>query len=207
MTEKTAAVQANGGTRIQREKRAAILEAGLTVFAEAGFRGATLDRIASEAGLSKPNLLYYFPSKEAIYEALLQELLETWLDPLKALNPSGDPVGELLSYVMRKLEMARDFPRESRLFANEILAGAPAMLPVLEGELRTLVDHTAAVIDGWVAEGRLAKIDARHLLFSIWAQTQHYADFDTQVRAVMGKADFDGAAAHLDLLFRRVLTP
>lgn len=206
MVENSAAVQKAGGTRIQREKRAAILEAGLTVFAEAGFRGATLDRIASEAGLSKPNLLYYYPSKEAIYEALLHGLLETWLDPLRALDHGGDPVEELLAYVARKLEMARDFPRESRLFANEILSGAPQMLPVLQGELRALVDETASVIERWVSEGRLAKVDARHLLFSIWAQTQHYADFDVQVQAVLGGQDFAGAAAHLEQTFRRVLT-
>lgn len=207
MTEKTAAVQGEGGTRIQREKRAAILEAGLTVFSEAGFRGATLDRIAAEAGLSKPNLLYYFPSKEAIYEALLHGLLETWLDPLRALDPKGEPVAEILAYVSRKLEMARDFPRESRLFANEILSGAPQMLPVLQGELRELVDDTAVVLDRWVEEGRLAPVDPRHLLFSIWAQTQHYADFDTQVQAVLGGPDFEGAAAHMERAFRRILKP
>ena len=88
-------------TRIQRVKREAILEAGLTVFSEAGFRGATLDRIATEAGLSKPNLLYYYPSKEAIYEALLRGMLDTWLDPLRALDPGGEPVAEILAFVYR----------------------------------------------------------------------------------------------------------
>ncbi len=194
-------------TRIQREKHAAILEAGLTVFSEAGFRGATLDRIATEAGLSKPNLLYYFPSKEAIYEALLRDLLETWLDPFKAIDPAGEPVDEILAYVRRKLEMARDYPRESRLFANEILQGAPHIMPALEGELRDLVSALSEVIRTWVSEGRLAPVDARHLVFSIWSLTQHYADFDVQVRAVLGEDDFEGAEAHLDMLFRRLLTP
>jgi len=216
MTENSAGAQTGGGTgpredsprtRIQREKRAAILEAGLTVFSEAGFRGATLDRIAAEAGLSKPNLLYYYGSKDAVYEALLRGLLETWLDPLKAIDPEGDPVEELLAYVQRKLEMARDYPRESRLFANEILQGAPSIKPALEGELRDLVNSLADVIDTWVADGRLAPVDARHVIFSIWSSTQHYADFDVQVRAVLGENNFAVAAAHLDQLFRRLLTP
>lgn len=196
-----------GGTRIQREKRAAILEAGLTVFAQAGFRGATLDRIAAEAGLSKPNLLYYFPSKDAVYEALLQGLLETWLDPLKAVDPDGDPVEEIMGYVRRKLEMARDYPRESRLFAGEILRGAPLIRPVLESELREMVEQTATLIRRWQADGRLAEVDPRHLLFSIWAQTQHYADFEVQVTSVLGAPDFDGAMVHLERVFRRLLTP
>lgn len=194
-------------TRIQKAKREAILEAGLTVFAEAGFPGATLDRIASEAGLSKPNLLYYYPSKEAIYDALLQDLLQTWLDPLRDLDPEGEPVDEILAYVTRKLQMSRDYPRESRLFANEIIQGAPQIRPVLEGELRDLVQRTAKVFDGWIAEGRLAPVDPRHLLFSVWSLTQHYADFDVQVQAVLGGPDFDGAEAHLETLFRRWLTP
>lgn len=195
-------------TRIQRAKREAILEAGLTVFSEAGFRGATLDRIAGAAGLSKPNLLYYYPSKEAIYEALLRRQLETWLDPLLAIDPAGDPVEEILGYVRRKLQMSRDFPRESRLFANEIVQGAPRIMPVLEGELRDLVDALSGVIEGWIAEGRLAPVDPRHLLFSVWSLTQHYADFEAQVRAVLNADDpYPGAEAHLDLLFRRLLTP
>ncbi|SNT01433.1 TetR family transcriptional regulator C-terminal domain-containing protein [Antarctobacter heliothermus] len=211
MVEKSASLQEGDAapqTRIQRAKRRQILEAGLTVFSEAGFRGATLDRIAGEAGLSKPNLLYYYPSKEAIYEALLRDLLATWLHPLQAIDPKGEPVEEILAYVERKLQMSRDFPRESRLFANEIVQGAPRIMPALEGELRDLVDTLAKVIKGWIAAGRLAPVDPHHLLFSVWSLTQHYADFDVQVRAVLNEDDpFPGAEIHLDTLFRRLLTP
>ncbi|MEM7319252.1 MAG: TetR family transcriptional regulator, partial [Pseudomonadota bacterium] len=99
-------------TRIQKKNKAAILEAALNVFSVQGFRGATVDRIAVEAGLSKPNLLYYFRSKDAIYTALLEQLLDTWLDPLRAIDPNGEPLDELLSYIRRKLEMSRVYPRE-----------------------------------------------------------------------------------------------
>ena len=195
-------------TRIQRRNSEAILEAALEVFSAQGFRGATLDQIAEVAGLSKPNLLYYFPSKEAIHEALLSRLLATWLDPLKALNPEGDPVAEVLGYVRRKLELSRDFPRESRLFANEILQGAPRMRPIIETELRALVDDKAAVLTRWMDEGRIARLHPVHLIFSIWAMTQHYADFEVQVRAVLGEAEPDPypeAGRHLETLFRRLL--
>ena len=84
--------QGTGRSRIQERNRAAILEAGLAVFSATGFSGATLDRIAREARLSKPNLLYYFPSKEAIHLALLEGLLDAWLAPLRALDPGGEPV-------------------------------------------------------------------------------------------------------------------
>ena len=195
-------------TRIQKRNQAAILSAGLDIFSQFGFRGSTLDQIAEAAGLSKPNLLYYFPSKEAIHTTLLERLLDTWLDPLKALDPTGEPIAEILDYVHRKLELSRNFPRESRLFANEILQGAPHIASHLTGELRTLVDEKAAILRSWQEAGRIAPVDPHHLIFSIWSLTQHYADFDVQVRAVLGDTDpFEGAAAHLDLIFRRMLMP
>ncbi|TDX20979.1 TetR family transcriptional regulator [Rhodovulum visakhapatnamense] len=119
-------------TRIQQRNRETILGAALEVFSQHGFRGATLDQIAQAAGLSKPNLLYYFPSKEAMHEALLAGLMDTWLAPLRALDPGGEPLDEILGYVHRKLLLSRDFPRESRLFANEILQGAERIRPTLE---------------------------------------------------------------------------
>ncbi len=195
-------------TRIQQKNRAAILDAALDVFSAQGFRGATVDQIASAAGLSKPNLLYYFPSKEAIHSAVLGQLLDTWLDPLRALDPAGEPLEEILAYVRRKLEMSRDMPRESRLFANEIVQGAPRIHDVLSTELKTLVDEKAAVIEAWADEGRIARVHPYHLIFSIWSLTQHYADFDVQVRAVLGDEDpFEAAPDFMETLYRRLLTP
>ena len=140
-------------TRIQREKTEAILDAALDVFATHGFRGATLDQIAEAAGLSKPNLLYWFASKEEVHRMLLERLLDTWLEPLRHLDPDGDPVAEIAAYIRRKLEMARDFPRESRLFAGEILQGAPHIADVLAGPLKELVDAKARVIAAWAGVG------------------------------------------------------
>ncbi len=196
-------------TRIQMKNRETILDAALEVFSQHGFRGATLDMIAAEAGLSKPNLLYYFPSKEAIHVTLLSQMMDTWLDPLRALDAGGDPVEELRAYVRRKLEMSRDFPRESRLFANEIVQGAPRMQDALATDLKTLVDEKAAIIRGWAEAGRIAAVDPHHLIFSIWALTQHYADFDVQVRAVLGEGrdPIPEAESFLDTLFARLLAP
>lgn len=195
-------------TRIQKKNRATILEAALEVFSNSGFRGATVDQIARAAGLSKPNLLYYFPSKEAIFTELLSGLLDTWLDPLRAIDPEGDPLEELLAYVQRKLQMSRDFPRESRLFANEIVQGAPRMLDTLSKDLKPLLEEKADLIEGWMNAGKLNPTHPKHLLFSVWSLTQHYADFDVQVRTLMGDEDpFDAAPEHLDRMFRRMLTP
>lgn len=195
-------------TRIQKKNRAAILDAALEIFSTHGFRGATVDQIASESGLSKPNLLYYFPSKEAIFNELMSGLLDTWLDPLRSLDPNGDPLQEILSYVQRKLQMSRDFPRESRLYANEIVQGAPRLLDVISKDLNALVEEKAAVLENWMSSGQINRTHPKHLLFSIWSLTQHYADFDIQVRTLMGSEDpYDAAPEYLETLYRRMLTP
>lgn len=196
-------------TRIQKRNRKAILEAALEVFSTYGFRGSTLDQIAAEAGLSKPNLLYYYPSKEAIHVELLSGLLDVWLAPLRQMTAEGDPRREIMGYMRRKLEMSREMPRESRLFANEVLQGAPRMAETLTGALRALVDEKAAIVQGWADAGRIAALDPYHLIFSIWALTQHYADFEAQVRAVLGpdRDPFAEAEVFLDTLFERLLAP
>lgn len=194
-------------TRIQKKNHSAIKAAGLKVFAQFGFRGSTLDQIAAESGLSKPNILYYFSSKEAIYEALLAQLLTDWLQPVRDIDPAGDPVEEILIYARHKLKMSRLYPRESRLYANEIIQGAPRIKSVLTGELRNVIATLAQLIKNWSEAGLIRVIDPYHLIFSIWAMTQHYADFDVQVQAVLGDGDhFDDAEQYLEDMLRRMLT-
>ena len=196
-------------SRIQQRNRERILAAALEVFSAQGFRGATVDQIAAEAGLSKPNLLYYFDSKEAVHGALLTRLLDDWLAPLRQLDPDGEPQREILSYMRRKLAMSRQFPRESRLFANEILQGAPRLEAFISTELRALVNEKAGVIAAWAEAGRIAPVDPYHLIFSIWALTQHYADFAAQIGMIRGEGHdpFDGSEAFLDHLYSRLLAP
>jgi TetR/AcrR family transcriptional regulator len=209
---KTGEGKARPQTRIQKEKQDLILEAALDVFSLHGFRGATIDQIAESAGMSKPNLLYYFRRKEDIYKQLIAGMLDVWLAPLRHMNSDGDPLPEIRSYIRRKLEMSRDFPRQSRLFANEVLQGAPRIIDMLEGDLKALVDDKAKVIMGWMEQGKLRRADPYHLIFAIWATTQHYADFDVQVCAVLGEARggearFEDAADFLERLFVQGLMP
>jgi TetR/AcrR family transcriptional regulator len=197
-------------SRIQKQNRATILEAALNVFSTHGFRGATLDQIAQDAGLSKPNILYYFDGKEAIHIALLSQLLDAWLDPLRRLNAEGEPREELMRYIRRKLQMSREFPRESRLFANEIVQGAPRIEGFLSGELRALVDEKAAVLQTWMDAGKIEPLDPYHLLFSIWAMTQHYADFEAQILMIRSGQITDsheGSDTFVETIFTKILLP
>lgn len=137
--------------------------------------------------MSKTNLLYYYPSKEDIYATALEQIVEAWLDPFETISADGEPVEELRRYITFKLRMSAERPEASRLFANEVQRGAPLMLHFLQTRLKALVDKKAKIIRTWIDEGKIAPIDPYHLIFMIWASTQHYADFETQVTAILGK--------------------
>ncbi len=193
---------------IRQANEERILGAGERVFARAGLQGATMAAIAEEAGLPKANLHYYFGSKVDLYRAVLARTLHDWLLPLDALQPEADPATALAGYIRAKMALSAQRPDASRVFANELLHGAAEVGDLMRGELRTMVRDKAAVLDGWIAAGRMAPVDSTHLFFTIWAATQTYADFDVQVRAVLGRetlsaGDHARATEHVvDLLLR-----
>ena len=195
-------------TRIQNQNEALILDAALEVFSSFGYRGSTIDQIASRCNMSKPNLLYYFKRKEDIYRAVLERTLALWLAPLEALDPKGDPIEELTRYISSKLDLTFERPAASRLFANEILHGAPHISDFLQGPLRQLVEDKSAVVMHWCKQGKINPVSPVHFIFAVWSVTQHYADFNVQIEAVIGEK-LEGTASRettrnavLDILIR-----
>ncbi len=187
---------ASGSPRRLRQievKRSAILDAGLRLFSRQGLHGTTIEQIAKAADVSKTNLFYYFATKNDVYVEILRRLLDTWLAPLRDIKADDDPVVAIGDYVRRKIVFSRTNPEASRLFCLELVQGAPLLQDELRQALKILVDEKAEVIRGWVAAGTLAPIDPYHLVFSIWAVTQHYADFAVQVEAITGKTLDDDA--------------
>lgn len=167
-------------------KKQAILSAALNTFSQYGIHGTRLEQVAELAGVSKTNLLYYYSSKEALYVAVMRQILAIWLAPLKAFREDLAPLVAIREYIRLKLEVSRDYPQASRLFCLEMLQGAPLLMNELTGDLKALVEAKSAIIAAWVNAGKLAPVDPHHLIFMIWATTQHYADFATQVEAVTG---------------------
>ena len=188
--------------------REAILLAAERVFARTGFSGATTAAIADAAGLPKANLHYHFGSKQELYREVLAHTLHDWLVPLDGLTPEADPRAALEAYIRAKMAMSAARPDASRVYANELLHGAPVLGELLRTELRAMLRRKAKVIDAWVAAGRMAPVDSTHLFFTIWAATQTYADFDVQMRAVLGRqkltaADHKRATDHVVALVLR----
>jgi len=176
---------AKGQIRQANENR--ILGAAEKVFARAGFGGATMASIATESGLPKANLHYYFGSKDVLYRAVLARILNDWLAPTHGITAGADPRTALERYIRAKMALSAQRPDGSKVYANEMLHGAPVVKNILVTELRPMVQEKASVVQGWIAAGRMAPVDPTHLFFTIWAATQTYADFDVQVCAVLGR--------------------
>jgi TetR/AcrR family transcriptional regulator len=168
-------------------KRSAILNAALMLFSRNGLHGTSVEQIAEQADISKPNLFYYFSSKDEVYLAVLRRLLDEWLEPLQALQPDQEPIAAIGDYIRRKVLFSRENPAASRLFCLEIAQGAPMLKEELATSLKQLVDEKAGVIRAWIKAGRLAEVDPHHLIFAIWATTQHYADFAVQIETLTGR--------------------
>ena len=178
---------------IRERNRILILKAAEQVFADRGFEGATTTAIASRAGLPKSNLHYYFGTKLDLYRGILEDILRTWLSAFERFDENDDPATALTSYIADKIALSFARPCASRIFAREMLSGAPHLQDFLTNDLRHWVDERTTVLQAWIAQGRMHPVDPHHLLFTIWAATQTYADFAPQIRAIEGR-DPDSAA-------------
>lgn len=165
-----------------------ILAATEPVFALHGYAGASMTKLAEAAGIPKSNLHYYFGTKEQLFRTVLEGIVGRWLDDAAVwIVPERHPAEALANYVRAKMEMTRQRPHASRIFAAELLSGAPHISGYLSGELRQCVARLSKVIEGWSARGLMDAVAPKHLLFDIWAMTQTYADFDVQILAVLDK--------------------
>ena len=171
-------------TRAQNE--ALILQAAEKVFAEAGFGGATMQLIADMAGLPKANLHYYFATKEELYRRVVQTIFEIWLQAASAMDGTDDPAEGIGAYIEAKMEISRRHPNGSKVWASEVMHGAPVIQDYLETTLRDWTAGRVALIHRWIASGRMAPVDPDKLLYMLWATTQHYADFNHQIETLNG---------------------
>lgn len=164
--------------RIRERNRRLILKAGIDVFSRKGFDGTRIAEIAEKSGLPKANVYYYFSSKEEIYTAIISHLIDGWDDALKPINAESEPADAFRNYVQAKLEYTRKNGAESRLFASEIIHGARFLKKKDREHMREITDRRVVVVEDWIAAGKMAPIDVRHLFIMLWAATQFYGDFE-----------------------------
>ncbi|MCY7386851.1 MAG: TetR family transcriptional regulator C-terminal domain-containing protein [Burkholderiales bacterium] len=189
------------------DKEQAILDAAERLFAQYGFEGVSLESIAIAVGISRHNLLYYFPSKEALYRKVLDRVLDLWLACMAAISASDNPQEALTAYIAAKLRFSREQPAGSQVFTREVIAGAPRYADVIEQRVAPMLREDLKTLEKWASEGRIARIDFTHLMFLIWSVTQAYADLAPQFAMLLGKPKLDGKdfAAAESVLTRLVM--
>jgi len=200
---------------IAREKlELDILAVAKRLFAQRGYGGVSLDHIAKAVGASKQNLLYYFPSKEALYRRVLHGVLDVWLSYMDALSQRpDDPEQALREYIAGKLRFSREHPDDSRVYANEVISGAPIFAAEIAERVIPALQADVAIFNRWAERGLCRQVDGRHLMVLLWASTQVYADWSSQISLVLGKKELDEAdfataeGLIVDMVLRTVLLP
>ncbi len=176
---------------IRERNKELILRAASEEFADKGFAASKTSDIAAKASVPKPNVYYYFKSKENLYREVLESIIDPILRASTPFNADGEPNEVLSNYIRSKILISRDLPFASKVFASEIMHGAPHLSAQQVELLNAQAKHNIDCIQSWIDRGQIAPVDPHHLMFSIWAATQTYADFDWQISAITGKAKLD----------------
>ncbi|MDQ7048423.1 MAG: TetR/AcrR family transcriptional regulator [Enterobacterales bacterium] len=164
-----------------------MLNAAKKEFVEKGLKGASIKKIAEIAGIPRSNIHYYFKNKTEIYQQLLAQILQTWNQGFANFTAEDDPKKALTQYIYAKVMYSKDEPEASKIVASELIHGAPILSEHLNTDFKDWVREKADVIQQWIDKGAMDPINPYHLLFLIWSSTQHYANFDVEVVAALGK--------------------
>lgn len=191
------AVNKSSDASVGEKNKQNILQAAEQVFAQQGLKGSSVQQIADTAGLPKTNVLYYFKTKQSLYQAVLQQTLSLWNSRFDQASATDDPAETLAEYISEKIDMSRTHPLLSKIFAMEILNGGPNLDTYFNHEHVSWMQGRVAIIESWIEQQKITRVDPYYLLFTIWGSTQHYADFSVQVTRLRGekmkKADFEDA--------------
>jgi len=178
---------------IRKDNSDQILLVAERIFGERGYNGATISAIAEEAGLPKANILYYFRTKEALYKGVLSNLLHIWMNSMQDMTADQHPREALRAYILKKIRQSKEHPHASRIFASEIIHGAPYLKEQLQTDLKDQFNQTSQVFREWIAKQWMDPVNPEHLIFLLWSSTQSYADFGVQSCILLNKEELDNA--------------
>ncbi|MCW8347946.1 TetR/AcrR family transcriptional regulator [Vibrio sp. ZSDZ65] len=192
-------------SRIRRKNQDLIIEVASEQFATHGYAATTMADIAKAADIPKPNVFYYFSSKDKLYCAVLETVTQPLLEASRPIEELDNPVEALSQYIRTKLTISRDHSHASRVFASEVMSGAKVLPEGIRDQLFKQSQMIINKFSAWTEQGLMERVPPHHLMFTIWAATQTYADFSWQIGSVMDKPtlsdeDYEQAASFLTQL-------
>ena len=175
--------------KIRAVKESRILKAGQNIFARHGFCRFSMQMISDDALIAKANIHYYFSSEEKLDRHVFERIFKVWLEVADSFETSNEPRVALHHYVGEKMEIIHLYLGDAKVWANKVMSGAPI-----------IDDFRTSVLDAWknsrtqairclTKQGKIGDLEARRVLYIIWATTQHYADFAHPIETLKdGKA-------------------
>ncbi|ASA57498.1 TetR/AcrR family transcriptional regulator [Vibrio gazogenes] len=192
---------------IRQRNEALILQAAADEFVKHGYKGTSVQAIADRVHLPKANILYYFRSKKGLYLAVLEDILNLWNQGFSEAALEQPPDEVIERYIQGKMRYSRTHPKESKIFALELINGAQHIQNAMQLPMVKWTEKTATIIQIWIERGLIRPIEPLYLLFMIWGTTQFYADCDTEITLIkkrpLNDQEFDDATQFVvDMVLR-----
>jgi AcrR family transcriptional regulator len=190
-----------------------ILEVSLRHFSADGYAGTSLNDIADEVGIRRPSLLHHFPSKEALYRAVVLDSFSDWFELVDEATGAVDQGWPQVEKVVRAaFQFFEERPDFVRLARREMIEGGPILAEELGAALRPLFEKARSWIEGEMDAGRLRRYDAGQLILTGYGAALSYLSDAALITALL---DIDPLAPdaleerreHVLAVLRRALEP
>lgn len=180
------------------ESRAQILLAAERIFAKSGLAGARTDAIAREAKVNKALLYYYFPSKDHLYEAVVENHFREFNQrALEVLKSKGSARDVLLQYVSMHFDFVSEQHRHATLYQQMMMTGGKALERLVPKYFAPRSKALGELLQRGIRGGEFRKMDRFQASVSVVALIVFYFSA-SQVIRLMGHSDaFDPAKLRL----------
>jgi len=177
MVEEDRATRSSSGVRVpkqqrSRETQASILEAALVVFADRGYNGASMRRIAERAGVGQPVVVYHFRTKEALWVATVEWALGGFLvhiEPLIEALEGLDPATTLSLIFQQFTRYSAGTPELFQVLLDANRHGGPGLAKVTEDQLRPIFERLRKLIVSGQKAGTVAAGDPALIYYALVA--------------------------------------
>jgi AcrR family transcriptional regulator len=137
-----------------------ILDAAALVFAETGYQGARVDRIANRAGVNKAMIYYHIGDKKALYTRVLHEVFSGMAAHMADnINRAETPLGKIKAYIQSIGQTVEKHPHLPHIMMRELASGGLNLPEIVVHDLAAIIKSISAVIMEGRARGKFLDVN------------------------------------------------